>query len=64
MELTLAEHPGIALSSLPSRGDAIRPRHIEFGIKGPRALAVAAFQSFRTALTLRGDIVIEDLRIP
>lgn len=64
MEHTLATNPGIALSSLPSRGDAIRPRHIEFGIKGPRALATTAFQSFRAALTLRNDITIEDLRIP
>jgi molybdopterin-biosynthesis enzyme MoeA-like protein len=64
MEQTLATHPGIALSSLPSRGDAIRPRHIEFGIKGPRALAIPAFQAFRHALTLRSDIVIEDLRLP
>lgn len=64
MEQTLASYPGIALSSLPSRGDAIRPRHIEFGIKGPGALARAAFQSFRAALVLRSDITIEDLRIP
>ena len=64
MELTLAEHPGIALSSLPSRGDATRPRHIEFGIKGPRALAAAAFHSFRSALSARGDVTIEDLHLP
>lgn len=64
MEQTLATYPGVALSSLPSRGDAIRPRHIEFGIKGPRALAITAFQSFRHALTLRSDITIEDLRLP
>ena len=64
MEQTLASYPGIALSSLPSRGDAIRPRHIEFGIKGPRALATVAFQSFRAALILRSDITIEDLRLP
>lgn len=64
MEQTLADNPGIALSSLPSRGDAIRPRHIEFGIKGPRPLATSAFQSFRAALAVRSDIVIEDLRLP
>ena len=64
MQQTLADYPGIALSSLPSRGDALRPRHIEFGIKGPRALATAAFLAFRSALTQRPEIILEDLRVP
>ena len=64
MESTLREFEGIKLSSLPFRGDATRPRHIEFGIKGPRALAAAAFISFRAQLAARGDIVIDDLDAP
>ena len=64
MQQTLAAYPGIALSSLPSRGDATRPRHIEFGIKGPRALAAPAFLAFRSGLAQRAEITIEDLRVP
>jgi molybdopterin-biosynthesis enzyme MoeA-like protein len=64
MEQTLAAYPGIALSSLPSRGDANRPRHIEFGIKGLREQAARAFRAFRAELTKRTDISIEDLRVP
>ncbi|TXH03457.1 MAG: competence/damage-inducible protein A [Nevskiaceae bacterium] len=64
MERTLAAHPGIALSSLPSRGDAQRPRHIEFGFKGPRAVAAAAFVAFRTELLQREEIQVEDIRTP
>ena len=64
MQQTLAQYPGIALSSLPSRGDALRPRHIEFGIKGPRALAARAFTEFRKALLLRAEITVEDLSVP
>lgn len=64
MEAVLRDFPGIKLSSLPFRGDATRPRHIEFGIKGPRALAAPAFRWFRAALAARGGIEIEDLRVP
>lgn len=56
MEGTLAAHPGIKLSSLPFRGDAQRPRHIEFGIKGPAALAARAFDFLREGLTARISI--------
>ena len=64
MEATLRDFPGVKLSSLPFRGDATRPRHIEFGIKGPKKEAAAAFLSFRAALVSRGDVAIEDLRVP
>lgn len=64
MESTLRNFPGIKLSSLPFRGDGERPRHIEFGIKGPRESAAAAFRAFRTALAARGDVTLEDLRLP
>jgi molybdopterin-biosynthesis enzyme MoeA-like protein len=50
MEATLAAHPGLKLSSLPHRGDADRPRHIEFGFKGAPALADAAFRHFHAGL--------------
>lgn len=64
MEATLAQFPGIKLSSLPSRGTPERPRHIEFGIKGPPQLAARAFVWFRARLAQRGDVAIEDLRVP
>lgn len=64
MESTLAAHPGIKLSSLPFRGDAQRPRHIEFGLKGPKALAARAFTFLRQGLAARPDTVVELLRAP
>ena len=64
MESTLAAHPGIKLSSLPFRGDAQRPRHIEFGLKGPPALAARAFGFLRDGLAARPDTEIELLRVP
>jgi molybdopterin-biosynthesis enzyme MoeA-like protein len=64
MEQTLAQFPEISLSSLPSRGDSLRPRHIEFGIKGPREIAARAFLAFREGLTHRPEIEIEDIRTP
>lgn len=64
MEAVLSEYPGVSLSSLPSRGDAERPRHIEFGIKGAPALAAPAFAWFRERLALRPGVTIEDLKTP
>lgn len=64
MEETLAQYPGIALSSLPSRSNTERPRHIEFGIKGPPALAAQAFLAFRARLAQRPELQIEDLSTP
>jgi molybdopterin-biosynthesis enzyme MoeA-like protein len=61
MEATLREFPGVRLSSLPCRGDAERPRHIEFGIKGERAIAARAFAWFRSGLLSRVDVRVEDL---
>lgn len=64
MEATLSAYPPIKLASLPFRGSAERERHIEFGIKGPRADAEAATRWFRERLLARGDIRIEDLSRP
>ena len=64
MEETLARFAGIKLSSLPFRGSETRERHIEFGIKGPRARAEPAFAWFRERLLARGDIRVENLRVP
>jgi len=64
MEATLREFPAVKLSSLPYRGDGTRPRHIEFGIKGPRDTAAAAFRWFRERLASHTGVVIEDLRVP
>lgn len=50
MEATLAAHPGLKLSSLPCRGDAERPRHIEFGFKAAPNTAAAAFVFFHAGL--------------
>lgn len=64
MEDVLSRYPGIKLSSLPFRGDAQNPRHIEFGIKGPRAIAAPAFLWFREQLARDTRLVLEDLRTP
>ena len=61
MEATLAAHPGLKLSSLPCRGDAQRPRHIEFGFKGVEAQAKAAFAHFLTGLS--SDPTITDIEL-
>lgn len=63
MERVLAEFPGVKLSSLPFRGTAERPPHIEFGIKGPPIMAAKAFVSFRSWLTQRCER-LEDLHTP
>ena len=61
MQELLCRYPGVQLSSLPSRGDAERPRHIEFGIKGARALAEPALGWFREQLHTQPGLGIEDL---
>lgn len=50
MEDLLARHPGLQLSSLPSRGEPGRPRHIEFGFRGTPTLAAAAYHDFEVAV--------------
>lgn len=64
MEAVLREFPGVKLSSLPSRGDANRPRHIEFGIKGPAAQAGPAFLWLRERLLSVPGLGIEDIKLP
>lgn len=65
METTLARHPGLQLSSLPCRGDAERPRHIEFGFRGPAAMAAAAYADFLSGLRRHpDDLRIEPLAAP
>ncbi|HEX4871930.1 MAG TPA: molybdopterin-binding protein [Nevskiaceae bacterium] len=64
MEAVLARFEGVSLSSLPFRGDAQRPRHIEFGIKGPRERAAAAFLWFRERLRAEAGLPVEDLALP
>lgn len=64
MQETLAAHPGIKLSSLPFRGDGRRPRHIEFGFKGPRAAAAAAYATFAARLADWPELRIEPVRPP
>jgi molybdopterin-biosynthesis enzyme MoeA-like protein len=63
MQRVLAARPGLKLSSLPFRGGAARPRHIEFGFRGPAALAAGAFREFRAGLVERG-LPVEDLAAP
>ncbi|HKY92501.1 MAG TPA: molybdopterin-binding protein [Nevskiaceae bacterium] len=64
MERTLALFPDISLSSLPFRGDPARPRHIEFGFKGPAASAAGAYRQFEAALRATDGSRIEPLRPP
>jgi molybdopterin-biosynthesis enzyme MoeA-like protein len=64
MEQVLQLFPGVKLSSLPSRGDAKRARHIEFGIKGQRDLAAGAYTWFREHLASNAEIQIEELSKP
>ncbi len=64
MESTLARHEGIQLSSLPFRGDANKPRHIELGIKARRPLAAAAFEFLREELVRRKRLDIEIISEP
>lgn len=64
MHDTLARHPRIKLSSLPSRGAAGRPRHIEFGFKGAAADAAAAYVHFVAGLAPFTDLSIEPLAPP
>jgi molybdenum cofactor synthesis domain-containing protein len=64
MEQVLRDFPGTSLSSLPGRGDASRPRHIEFGIKGPAEIAAPAFVWFREQLRSAYPVQIEDLKAP
>ena len=53
MNATLKAHPVIKLSSLPFRGGAGREAHIEFGFKGPRGEAAAAYREFESSLRAR-----------
>ncbi|SFF45256.1 Predicted nucleotide-utilizing enzyme [Fontimonas thermophila] len=64
MEATLACHPQVKLSSLPSRGDGIRPRHIEFGFKGEASAAAAAYRHFRAQLGGFPQVQVEELAAP
>lgn len=64
MQAVLEQHPGVALSSLPHRGSDERPRHIEFGIKGPAAIAAPAYRWFEMRLRERAELIIEPLAPP
>jgi molybdopterin-biosynthesis enzyme MoeA-like protein len=64
MQETLARHPQLALSSLPSRGLPGQPRHIEFGFKGPRAVAAAAYRAFEAALRAQTQLTVQPLQPP
>ncbi|SEQ11803.1 Predicted nucleotide-utilizing enzyme [Solimonas aquatica] len=64
MQATLARHPGIRLSSLPSRGGPGLPRHIEFGFKGECAQAGAAYGYFLAGLQALPGLRIENLFAP
>jgi len=67
MQGVIEAHPGIKFSSLPSRGNGERKRHIEFGFKGPRAEAQAACGWFRQHLlvysTQSSEMAVEPLLV-
>lgn len=64
MEGVLAEFPGLEFSSLPSRGDATRPRHIEFGFKGQAELAANAYRWFQERILKEPGVTIEAIQAP
>lgn len=66
MEDTLRLYAGLRLSSLPARGDPRMniPRQIEFGFKGPAAMAAEAYRYFRAQTVGLPGIATEDLRPP
>ncbi|HEX4895609.1 MAG TPA: competence/damage-inducible protein A [Solimonas sp.] len=64
MESTLERWPAIKLSSLPFRGSSERPRHIEFGFKGRRTEAAAAYAYFHDGLARWPDVRIEAIDAP
>lgn len=64
MQQTLAQCPGVKLSSLPFRGDGVRPRHIELGLRGASAPAAEAFAFLREGLARREGVEIEILAAP
>lgn len=64
METLLALHPGVNLSSLPHRGSAESPRHIELGVKGPAALASTAYGWLDAELHKLAGVTVEALKPP
>ena len=64
MESALKAYPRIKLSSLPFRGEAGLPRHIEFGFKGLPADAAAAYHLFASEIIKMPHITIEELARP
>lgn len=63
MQSTLVAHPGLKLSSLPFRGNDTTKAYIEFGFKGPYAMATSAYMAFASALLLRG-IPMQQIKAP
>ena len=64
MEGVLAAFPGLEFSSLPSRGDATRSRHIEFGFKGEHSVAAQAYCWFRQRIAQEPGITLEEIKSP
>lgn len=64
MEAVLGRYPGVKLSSLPFRGDGVRPRHIELGILGPSAQAAQAFEFLLQRLQDEPRVRLELIRSP
>lgn len=64
MQTLLRRFPAVRLSSLPARGDAQRPRHIEFGIRAARTPAAEAYAWFLAELRAHSGLQIEELAAP
>ncbi|MDN5874642.1 MAG: competence/damage-inducible protein A, partial [Sinobacteraceae bacterium] len=64
MEAVRAAYPGVWLSSLPTRGTPGHEGFIDFGLRGAKADAAAAFGMFRRAVAAYPGAVIEDLAAP
>lgn len=64
MEAILDRYSGIRLSSLPTRSNEGRGRHIELGVRGAASLAASAYGDLLKGLRELGDLHIEELRPP
>lgn len=64
MEKLLADFSDVRLSSLPTRGSQPGERHIELGVRGPRASAATAYRQLAQGLAAHGELRVEPLAPP
>ena len=64
MQALLQKFEPVKLSCLPFRGSQNQPRHIEFGVRGARENAEAAYHWLWAALKSRKELKLEALHAP